>query len=231
MTPEAAPHTPKNLIPAMLESVRLLPTGTPPANATRSDGQKSIAKRKWLDKWMGLKPTHPQVVLAEERIHAFCCGFLKQPGRGRTVVIYGNNGCGKTHIARAVNRWVNQMSSLDKPPCFYNSDGNICLASCDGVHWPSVVDSFHRNEWDIVEDLYECAMLAIDDIGAEHDPSKVGAEKLYLLLNRREFRWNLLTTNLKPSQWESAFDRRIASRLYRNAEHIDLSDAPDFSMA
>lgn len=173
---------------------------------------------------------HPQIPEAENRIYDFCRDWFKKPGRGRTIVLYGNNGCGKTHIARAVKRWVWAMSSLDRPPCCYDADGNVALATCEMVNWPFIVDCMHKAQWDVVEELYDVSMLVVDDIGAEHDPSKVGSEKLYLLTNRREFKWNIFTTNLAPSRWESAFDRRIASRLYRNAEHVDLSQVPDFSM-
>jgi DNA replication protein DnaC len=72
-------------------------------------------------------------------------------------------------------------------------------------------------------------MAIIDDIGAEHDPSGYGREQLYLILSRREFRWNIITTNLNPSGWHERIERRIASRLYRNADHLDMSNVPDFS--
>lgn len=96
-------------------------------------------------------------------------------------------------------------------------------------NWPKIVDGMKTNEWQVLEDLQAASMLIIDDVGAEHDPSKCGVEKLYILLNHREHRWNIITTNIPPSGWEEKFERRISSRLFRNAQHIDLSSVPDFS--
>jgi len=114
-------------------------------------------------------------------------------------------------------------------PAVKNRDDEYGPASVSFAHWPKIVDNFKLDEWAIIEDFEEASLLILDDIGAEHDPSKIGAEKLYILLNQREWKWNIVTTNVVPGQWGEKFDRRIASRLFRNAEHIDLSRVPDYS--
>lgn len=104
------------------------------------------------------------------------------------------------------------------------STPSVCFVS-----WPEIVDGFKRDEWMVLEDMQAASLLIVDDIGAEHDPSKIGLEKLYVLLNRREYSWNMFSTNVSREHWKEKFERRIASRLYRNSEHIDLSQVPDFS--
>lgn len=106
---------------------------------------------------------------------------------------------------------------------------NLALPNSMFVEWGRIVKGFKEQEYKIMEDMEACSMLCLDDIGAEHDPSKFGSEELYLLLSRREFRWNLISTNVVPELWEEKFERRIASRLFRNAVHVDMSQVPDFS--
>jgi hypothetical protein len=44
--------------------------------------------------------------------------------------------------------------------------------------------------------------LIIDDLGAGHDPSGVGTDKLCQVLSRREEMWTLITTNIMPVAWQ-----------------------------
>jgi DNA replication protein DnaC len=103
------------------------------------------------------------------------------------------------------------------------------LADCLFVHWPSAVDGIKSDQWLVFEDCCVEYFVILDDIGAEHDPSGIGLEKLYLILNRRENMRTLITTNYSPEAWKGKFEKRIASRLFRNATHIDLSKVPDYS--
>lgn len=109
------------------------------------------------------------------------------------------------------------------------SGNNAALPSCELVNWSERVSAFKEGDWDI-DDLLNCALLIIDDLGAEHDPSKCGVDKLYLILERRERMWTILTTNLTPSAWENKFDRRISDRMMRNSELVDLTRVPSYSI-
>lgn len=148
------------------------------------------------------------------------------------VILYGPNGCGKTHIARSVVKWFNAVR-LKIGPVMVEGDAlresDAQLPDCTFENWPAIVAGFKRDQWLIVDALLCDYLVILDDIGAEHDPSGIGLEKLYLMLNRRENKHTLITTNYSPSEWESKFERRIASRLFRNSTHVDLSDVPDFS--
>lgn len=145
-------------------------------------------------------------------------------------MIFGDNGTGKTRMAKLISRWAQRVAiKLPLVTDQLGTQGNMSIPSVSFASWPDVVDGFKRDEWQLLEDLQAATMLIIDDIGAEHDPSKIGVEKLYVLLNRREFRWNVFSTNVIPEQWPEKFERRIASRLFRNAHHIDLSQVPDYS--
>ena len=128
---------------------------------------------------------------------------------------------------RAIRRFV-QDRAIDLPLVMSRS-GDAALITCKLVNWAQQVDDWRKDQsWDIDEHL-DATVLLIDDIGAEHDPSKVGLEKLYLILERREWRWTMITTNKEPAAWEESFERRIADRLFRNSDHVDLSKLPSFS--
>lgn len=153
-------------------------------------------------------------------------GYAKQPSRGRTIVLFGENGCGKTRTAKALFNWASRVAMLIP---LVDSEESMKLATARYAHWPAIVDGFKKQQFSITDELRDCELLVVDDIGAEHDPSGFGSEQLYLLLSRREFKWNVFTTNIHPQDWHSKMERRVASRLFRNAEHIDLSQVPDYS--
>ncbi len=162
-------------------------------------------------------------------IFQLCIEYSKSPSRGRTVVIFGDNGTGKTRFTKKVAKWARSIATrLPLVADQLGMQGNMMVPSVSFVSWPEVVDGFKRDEWQILEDLQAATMLLIDDIGAEHDPSRIGVEKMYCLLNRREFHWNFFSTNVSPGQWAEKFEKRIASRLFRNAVHIDMSKVTDF---
>lgn len=188
------------------------------------------ANRQWKERWiksrLHLDHHHPDVISLEDSIFDFCQRFARCPARGRRMVIYGNNGNGKTHVTRCVHRWVCDRA-LDLPLVAGTEGAKI--ADSMFVNWAERVDDFRGGDWDI-EEMVEATLLVLDDIGAEHDPSKFSVEKLYLILERRAARWTLITTNLLPAQWEEHFDRRIADRLFRNTEHVDFSAVPSYSI-
>lgn len=184
-------------------------------------------KAKWLKARLGLNHYHPDVSVLEEAFWKFCVGFASCPLRGKRLVVYGNNGTGKSKVARALKRFVSDRA-LDIP-LVMNDEDEACLVTCMLVNWAQQVDEFKREgDWDIESHL-RTPLLILDDIGAEHDPSRIGLEKLYLILERREWRWTFITTNKTPEQWENAFERRIADRLFRNCDHVDLSNLPSFA--
>lgn len=177
-----------------------------------------------------MEGSHPALLKAVDEVYDFCVDYAKTPHRGRTVIIHGDNGTGKSRLSRKVAIWARAIA-LRLPLVIdqLSAQGNSMVPSVHFASWPEIVDGFKKDEWQVLEDMQAATMLIVDDVGAEHDPSRIGVEKMYVLLNRREFRWNIFSTNVAPEAWTQKFERRIASRFYRNATHIDLSAVPDFS--
>ena len=91
------------------------------------------------------------------------------------------------------------------------------------LRWPEATDGFKAGEYGCIEEAINAGLLIIDDVGAEHDPSRNGTDKLCQVLSRREKRFTLLTTNIKPEAWAERFDVRIADRLLRNSVVLNLA--------
>jgi DNA replication protein DnaC len=177
-----------------------------------------------------MEGSHPSLSKLRDSIYTFCAGYANNPRRGKTVVIFGENGSGKTRTLKLVSQWAKAIAIKLPLVNREDMDNRAGLPWSHFEHWPDTLSKFKSlGDLSGVQDLIQCNLAIIDDIGAGHDPSGFANEQLYLVLCRREFRWNIISTNYPPDKWDTKFERRIASRLFRNAEHIDLSGVPDYS--
>ena len=172
-----------------------------------------------------MKRTHPQLTTLETGVWEFCRAYAKRPAIGQRLVVYGNNGCGKSHAARAIIAWARAVALMLPTVC---DEANMALATAHYVHWPSLLKLLKSGHWDALEEYFNVSLLALDDVGAEHDPSAFGVSELYLLMERRAKRWTIITTNVKPEAWDGNFERRIASRMLRNTRLVALDKVPDY---
>lgn len=149
------------------------------------------------------------------------------PGRGRLVVLVGEYGTGKTHCAKSMVRWFNAVAH--KLPMDARSSDSYAVPDAWFYRWPEFVDGLKGGDWAATEAATAHTFTVFDDVGAEHDPSRVGLDKLCQVLSKRERRWTMVTTNVLPKLWSAKFDERVASRLIRNSTIIRLDNVPDFS--
>lgn len=204
------------IIPATLASVK----------TTQSTTTGNLPSEDWNAKWLRLKTkTHPKLKVMERDVGRFCFDLYRTPDSGRLLLLFGENGTGKTHCAQAVHRW---LMSVGHSKQFIKRANHVSSIDCIYWHYPAFLDALKSGAWDVVDDMLECTVLIIDEVGGGHDPSRVGVDKLCQVLSRRERMWTLLTTNVLPADWETVLDRKIASRFFRNCQQIDLADVPDF---
>lgn len=172
--------------------------------------------------------THPKLKELEVEVGRFCFDMWRDPMNGRLLVLAGENGTGKSHSAKCVRDWVGLVGHGKE---FVQRPNYITFLQCVYWEWPRLLDTFKEGGWDVIDDLFETPCLIIDELGGGHDPSRVGVDKLCQVLSRREKMFTLITTNVIPSAWEQTFDRRVASRFFRNSTLVDLSEVPDFNAA
>lgn len=193
--------------------------------------QHSLVKKTWCENWLQLNVAHhPDLQKLERAVTKFCLNIWVNPKRGWLLVIHGENGTGKTHCAKAVHRWIQSTGHANQYiRAIKQADEHRTYLRSYFWSWPELIDHLKNGGWDIISDLLEVPVLIIDELGGEHDPSRVGVDKLCQVLSHRERMFTLVTTNIQPEAWEKTFDRRIASRFGRNAITVDLSNVPDFA--
>jgi DNA replication protein DnaC len=180
----------------------------------------------WLEKWLTLKTDrNSDLPNLEDAIWRFCCGYAKNPSAGKLLLLFGGNGNGKTHSAKAVARWARAIANEIR---FVQWADIVRIPEVAFWRWPELLDAFKEGAWHLTKDIIKAELVIIDEIGGGHDPSQIGTEKLCQVLSRREEKWTLITTNLSPQTWRDKFDQRVVSRFYRNSEQINLSNVPDY---
>lgn len=172
---------------------------------------------------MKLKPHHPGLFTAAAQAEAWAGRFFKQQRVNSLLVMYGNVGCGKTHIAERLWQWAGRFAVMA-----WEIGGWKDVPTCHIVRWPLIVDAFKNGQYGAMETMRDEDMLVIDDVGADNDPSKNGMEKLCQILSARERKFTVVTTNIFPNYWEAVFENRVADRLLRNSVIVDMSKIPSF---
>lgn len=218
-------------IRVMLESSKAQQTTLPPL----SEKQKQQQKRRWLDQALKLRADHPQLKALEDAVYDFCMDYKKNAAHGRRLVIYGENGTGKSHTAKAVSRWA-RYNAVDFTWVHRRGvdDGFDGSPRVEFRNWLRLLgelkDGFRTGRYsEELQHLCDVELLILDDVGADNDPNKFGVEHFYTILEARENRWTMITTNIGPEHWQTRFERRVASRLLRNTVHVPLDKVPDYN--
>lgn len=211
---------------AALESVK-------PCSTSRSANTKPLSQRlgshsDWATGWRKRHLAFEEPTKAHERVAKMVQLFTLRvanndaEGQPATLVLYGGCGGGKSHLAR-------------KAGLFLSHGGVTFWHDCKTWGRPPQVatlawsDLIAKESEDFWQQLKDADVAVIDEIGGEVDRFKTGgsAERLRQLLEARDDRWTILTTNLAPDQWEKAWDARVASRL-KKAIHVGFQGIEDF---
>ena len=134
-----------------------------------------------------------------------------EDNRGNGLMMIGNAGTGKTHLAAAITHYViEEFGATVKFGCFTDILTDI-------------KKSFSTDE-DIVRQLKEVPLLVIDDLGKERQ-SEWSDSILYEVINSRyeDYMPTIITTNLNPKQLEARFGEAILSRLFEMCDAINMS--------
>jgi DNA replication protein DnaC len=180
----------------------------------------------WQRRNLGLVATHPVVQTAADACASLAKAIARNNALKPLTVLAGNPGCGKTALLNRMAVWARSNSFALSEQCWKFRRGPLTSLR---VSWPEVCDGFKEGEYGVVRDLCETDFALIDDIGAEHDPSRNGVDKLCQILSKRENKWTIITTNIEPAAWGQKFDARIEDRLLRRSTVVDMFEVPSFA--
>lgn len=138
------------------------------------------------------------------------------------IVLYGNTGCGKTHLAVAMMRkaiiadinrvlelkWVNRIQPQILTTRFIPAPELLLEIR------QSFRDDSTTSEADVIKKYCDAGLLVLDDLGSEKT-SEYSITTLYIIIDRRdrELLPTIITTNLSQKEVEEKLGARIASRL------------------
>ena len=137
------------------------------------------------------------------------------------IVLFGNTGCGKTHLAVALvrNAFIkntNYLLALDWGGKIHHVKIILFKPVPDLLLEirQSFRDGSETSEEDIIKKYCSADLLVLDDLGSEKT-SEYSITTLYIIIDRRdrELRPTIITTNLSQKEIEERLGARIASRL------------------
>lgn len=123
----------------------------------------------------------------------------------KNIVLQGGTGLGKTYLVNAVcNKLISKQFLIQ----YFTAFGlnNLFLK----YH-----TSFDVDRQNILDNILECDLLVIDDLGSENIFKNVTIEYLYLVLNERSIKnlSTIITSNLSPNAILDRYGERIFSRI------------------
>lgn len=145
------------------------------------------------------------------------------------LVMLGNSGVGKTHLAQRIWDW------WCKTGRWYVEEGTGANLTRSGqfCRWSDFIAECKRGDFSRAEDLAMDYFVVLDDIGAGAEAKGWVADKLYHVLEMRLVKKlpTILTANLSMEQLAERYDARIASRLVRRgADKVVHAEAQDFKL-
>jgi hypothetical protein len=142
------------------------------------------------------------------------------------LVLSGSSGAGKSHIARRIWRWWQADGRW-----YVNSNGGNSSMPGQFCLWGDFIDHCRNGDFSGMDDLSDDHFVVLDDIAAGSDARKWMADKLYMILERRQhtpyrpmhssaprMTATLITANLSVEQLAEVYDSRVASRLIRQGQ-------------
>lgn len=195
--------------------------------------------------WNGLDPTHHPKV--EGAIRAVVAWYNRGSG---ALILAGNPGCGKTHLAKVVYEKYGGLGIVTR---WHQAEfGNWQVEQFQNAVFYSEPEMFaairqsygnqdgkgkSRTEAGIIRDCQESELFILDDLGVAHikDESLGWAQDIYWrLFDARMDKFTLVTTNLTISEWCTRIGRRAFSRLMQalgsEAAVVDMFGIPDYRL-
>lgn len=127
----------------------------------------------------------------------------------KNLILQGGTGIGKTYLVNAI---ANELTSK-----------SFIVQNLTAFAFNNLVLKYHtcfdEGKEVYLENLLDCDLLIIDDLGTENIFKNVTKEYLYLVINERLLnnKQTIITTNMLPSEILDRYGERVFSRLMNKA--------------
>ena len=177
-----------------------------------------INTTSWAD-WFGLNLCEDLQVEKLVNTSAQWAKELKASTQPHWLVILGNSGVGKTHVANRLWKWLKTRPDFSEAGSYWP----------EKVYWPQFVEDMRSgNHYERFRDMMDWNYLYLDDVASER-LSEFSTEKLHNLLGARVGKWTIITSN-KGMKNIADLDPRIASRFIRDDAKIADVRTTDFNL-
>ena len=153
--------------------------------------------------------------LRMSRIFAYCKDYAKNfNGTGRSILMRGATGLGKTHLSLAIANEVLEKGYY----AIYVSAPSI-LSRLENSHF----DYYDNEEEHLIQTLCDCDLLIIDDLGTEFI-SQYTKSVIYNIFNNRLLKNKpvIINTNMTIRELESTYSQRFVSRIMGECDKLDF---------
>lgn len=187
--------------------------------------KRRVSDSAWQRKWFDLDVFDPKVRRMADKAEAYCHRFFHNNKDKTLLIIAGPSGTGKTHVARKLHDYGVMIGIM---AWTHGHWSEVPRTTC--MNWAEIVAELKDRQQSYLDEMMMADLLILDDVGAERDPWGIGKDTLCQVLTRRERRFTVITTNATADEWGEKWDRRIADRLFRNSDIIELSGVESYSL-
>lgn len=150
-----------------------------------------------------------------------CRNFIQNFPDGRNLFFYGSVGAGKTFLSNCIAKELIEKGNL---VLYFSAAGLIDALS------GSFSEKSRESLYSTGQDLYNCDLLVVDDLGTEYTNAYV-VSQLFSCINERLLRRKstLISTNLSLEDLRNKYSERIFSRITSNYDMYKIT-GPDIRM-
>lgn len=153
--------------------------------------------------------TDPQLNISQraymQKVYEFCKDYAENFSTdSQSLILMGKTGLGKTHLSLSIaNKAIEKGYDV-----YYDSIQNI-MSKLEREHF-----SRQLSEENLRDDIINCDLLIIDDLGVEFTTQFTIAQ-LHSIINTRMLHSlpTIISTNIEPKEIEEIYSQRIASRI------------------
>lgn len=154
---------------------------------------------------------------------AACQNFIKNfNSHYQNLFFYGTVGTGKSFLSGCIAK---ELIEAEQSVIYFSAAGLFETLSKNKFDYRNT-DDLHK----IHEDLFQCDLLIIDDLGTEYTNNIINSQ-LFSFINERHLQQKatLISTNLSLEDFRNRYSDRIFSRITSNYEICKLT-GPDIRM-